>query len=73
MQKDLQNRDILNKIFMHDAGCLNLWHESGEYLVLLQEYGGGGNRFRLDCQGGNSEKVYPRRGKLDKCHWSKQR
>lgn len=35
---------------MHNAESFNLSLESGEYLVLLQGYGGGGNRFRLDCQ-----------------------
>ena len=58
---------------MHDAECLDLWHESGEYLVLLQGYGGGGNRFRLDCQRGNGGKEHPGRGKLDTFHQSKQR
>lgn len=44
-----------------------LWHEPGVYLVLLQGYGGRGNRFRLDCQRGNSEKEHPRKRKLDEC------
>lgn len=46
----------------------------GEYLVLLQGYGGGGGkRFRLDCQKGNSEEGHPRRGRLGKSHQRKWR
>ena len=32
---------------------------------MLHGYGGGGNRFRLDCQKGDGEKEHPRkRGKI---------